>query len=69
MPMETLTALPVRLKGMHAGHGEGRNHVLLEFVRGDTVRRLALTEPDARLLMEELGAALHFFRSHAAQTN
>ena len=25
--------------------------------------------PDARLLMEELGAALHFFRAHAAQTN
>jgi len=67
--VETLTALPVRLKCVHAGYGEGRNHVILEFAKGDTLRRLALREPDARLLMEELGAALHFFRCHAAETN
>jgi hypothetical protein len=69
MPMETLSATPVRLGCVHAGHGQSRNHVLVEFHRPGKVGRIALTEPDARLLMEELGAALHYFRSQAAQTN
>jgi hypothetical protein len=67
--METLNATPVRLGAVQTGHGDGRNHVLLEFRKGDRVRRFALPESDARLLMEEPGAALRFFRVQATETN
>jgi hypothetical protein len=66
--METRTATPVRREAVHIGRGEDHNHVLLEFKNGDAVRRFALPEADARLLMEELGVALHFFRAQATQT-
>jgi hypothetical protein len=66
---EELPAAPVRLASVQIGHGEGRYHALLGLRLKGQLIRLALPEPDARLLMEELGAALRLIRRLAAQDN
>jgi hypothetical protein len=66
---EELPAAPVRLASVQVGHDEGRYHALLGFRLKGRLIRLALPEADARLLMEELGAALRFIRRRAVHDN
>jgi hypothetical protein len=67
--MESIFANPVRLVRVHAAQGEDGNHVLIEVRHGEKTIPLALTEVDARLLMEQVGAALTFFRMHPPENN
>jgi hypothetical protein len=67
--MEELPAAPVRLASVQVGHDEGRYHALLGLRLKGRLIRLALPQADARLLMEELGAALRLIRRRAAQDN
>jgi hypothetical protein len=67
--IDSIFANPVRLVRVHAAQGEGGNHVLIEVRLGEKSIPLALSEADSRLLMEQLGAALTFFRMHPPENN